>query len=151
MWNNVGMKTNKVDTLDEKLIRLLQQDARRSSDALAKRLQVSPATVRRRVRNLIRKGVVRIAAIPDPAKVGLPVAAIIAMKVDRERLRDVMSGVASRPEVGWVCATTGRFDLVAIARFHTTEELSKFLQSELPRMQGIEDSETFLCLDMRQK
>ncbi len=137
-----------VDSLDGKLIRLLQQDARRSSEVMAKKLGVSPATVRRRVRNLIRKGVVRIAAIPDPEKVGLHLAAIIALKVDHDRL-EVMSTLTARGEVSWACTTTGRFDILAMARFHSTEELTRFLQNELTKIDGIRDSETFVCLETR--
>lgn len=139
----------KVDALDERLIRLLQQDARRSSDVLAKQLDVSPATVRRRVRNLIRKGVIRISAIPDPEKVGLPLAAIIALNVDHEKLEKVMGNLTGRREVGWACTTTGRFDILAMARFHSTEELSRFVQNEMTKIDGVRDSETFVCLDTR--
>ncbi len=141
--------STKVDALDERLIRLLQQDARRSSDVLAKQLDVSPATVRRRVRNLIRKGVVRIAAIPDPEKVGLPLAAIIALNVDHEKLESVMNTLSARREIGWACTTTGRFDILAMARFHSTEELSRFVQNEMTKIEGVRDSETFVCLDTR--
>ncbi len=138
-----------VDSIDEKLIKLLQQDARRSSEVLAKQLDVSPATVRRRVRNLIRNGVVRIAAIPDPEKVGLHLAVIIALKVDHDRLEEVMSALTARGEVSWACTTTGRFDILAMARFHSTEELTRFLQNELTKIDGIRDSETFVCLETR--
>ncbi len=138
-----------VDAIDENLIRLLQQDAHRSSEVLAKQLDVSPATVRRRVRNLIRKGVVRIAAIPDPEKVGLHLAAIIALKVDHDSLKEVMSALTARGEVSWACTTTGRFDILAMARFHSTEELTRFLQNQLPKIDGIRDSETFVCLETR--
>ena len=140
----------KVDKLDQQLIRLLEQDARRSSEVLAKKLGVSPATVRRRVRNLTSRGVVRIAAIPDPSKIGLILTAIIAIRVDHDRLQDVLETLSARKELEWVCTTTGRFDMMAMVRFHSTEELSKFVQNELPDIQGIEDTETFICLDVRQ-
>ncbi len=138
-----------VDSLDEKLIRLLQQDAHRSSEVLAKQLDVSPATVRRRVSKLVQKGVVRIAAIPDSEKVGLHLAVIIALKVDYDGLKKVMSALPANREVSWACTTTGRFDILAMARFHATEELTRFLQSELTKIDGIRDSETFVCLGTR--
>ncbi len=138
-----------VDSLDEKLIRLLQQDAHRSSEVLAKQLDVSPATVRRRVGILLRKGVVQIVAIPDPEKVGLHLAVIIALKVDYDGLKEVMSALTAYREVSWACTTTGRFDILAMARFHATEELTRFLKSELTKIDGIRDSETFVCLGTR--
>ena len=139
----------RIDQLDENLIRLLQEDARRSSGVLAERLNVSAATVRRRVRALIRTGTIRIAAIPDPAKVGLALAAIIAVRVEHEGLDGVFKALAAAKEVDWACTTTGRFDILTMARFHSTDELSNFVAHELPDIQGIKDTETFICLDMQ--
>lgn len=141
----------KIDQLDERLIQLLQEDARRSSDVLAKKLDVSPATIRRRVRVLIRLGVIKIAAIPDPAKIGLALAAVVAVRVAHNRLDSVLNALTASKEVDWVCTTTGRFDIMAMGHFHSTDELSKFVQNTLPGIHGIEDTETFICLDLRQQ
>ena len=45
------------ELLDERLIELLSQDARQGSEALAKRLNVSSSTVRRRISKLVNQGV----------------------------------------------------------------------------------------------
>jgi len=88
-----------MDSLDKKLIELLGRDARQSSEALAKQLNVSPVTIRRRVNKLIQSGVVRIVAVGDPNKLGFPLAAVIAFDVAHEKLDSVMEILASRPEV----------------------------------------------------
>ncbi len=135
-----------VDNLDKRLIKLLQIDARQSSDVLAKQLDVSPATVRRRIRKLIEEDVMRIQAVLDPAKVGLPLAALIAFDVDHEKLGSVMDFLSERPEVRWYASCTGRFDIIAMVRFSSTDELSEFVQKELIRLDGVRDTETFVCL-----
>ncbi len=137
-----------IDSLAERLIKLLQKDARRSSDVLAKQLKVSPATVRRRMRRLIQNGTMRIAAIVDPAKIGLPLAAMIALHVEHDKLDSVVTRLYKQPEVGWLSTTTGRFDIMALARFPSNEELSKFIQKEITEIEGIRDSETFVCLNI---
>ncbi len=138
----------KIDSLAERLINLLQKDAHRSSDVLAKQLKVSPATVRRRMKRLIQNGTMRIAAIVDPAKIGLPLAAMIALDVEHDKLDSVVDQLYKRPEVGWLSTTTGRFDIMALARFPCTEELSNFIQKEIAEIDGIRDSETFVCLNI---
>ncbi|MFQ5874857.1 MAG: Lrp/AsnC family transcriptional regulator [Dehalococcoidia bacterium] len=60
------------DSLDEQLVHLLEWDARQSSEALAKQLQVSPSTVRRRIRKLMQSGILRTVAFVDPTKLGFP-------------------------------------------------------------------------------
>ena len=137
-----------LDSLDAQLIKLLEEDAQRSSEMLGKRLKVSSATVRRRTKKLIQNGVLHIMAVTDPSKVGLPLAVVIAFDVAHEKLDSITKLLASRPEVRWASTTTGRFDLIIIARFSSTEELANFAQKELPKMEGIRDSETFVCLHL---
>ena len=135
-----------LDSLDEQLIELLKEDAQRSSETLGKQLKVSSATVRRRTKKLIQNGMLRIMAVTDPIKVGLPLAVVIAFDVVHEKLNSITTLLANRPEVRWASTTTGRFDLIIIARFSSTEELANFTQKELPKIEGIRNSETFVCL-----
>jgi len=137
------------DRLDERLVHLLEKDAAQSSEALAKQLSVSAATVRRRVRRLIQSGALRIVAVVDPNKVGFPLAAVIAFDVDHDKLDSVTQLLASRPEVRWVSTTTGRFDILVLVRFRSTNELSDFIQRELVDIEGVRGSETFICLDVK--
>ncbi len=135
-----------VDSTDEQLIHLLQDDAHRSSEALAKQLKVSSATVRRRIEKLIHSGILRIAAIVDPSKVALPLTALIALNVMHKNLDPVMAEIAGRKEIKWVSTATGRFDILALALFHSTEELSDFMRKEITQIEGITETETFICL-----
>ena len=58
--------------IDERLIQLLRENGRQSSNVLAKRLDVSSATVRRRIKNLVQSGVLRIVPVVDAGKAGFP-------------------------------------------------------------------------------
>ena len=112
-----------IGPIDEQLIHLLEKDARQSSEALAKQLNVSPTTVRRRKRALMQSGVLRITALIDPYKIGLPLIAVIAFDVAHEKSELIMQELASRPEVKWVALTTGRFDILVLAMFHSRPDL----------------------------
>ncbi len=139
----------KIDALNKRLIKLLQDDARRSGDVLARELGVSSATVRRRIRALIKDDVMRIQAVLAPDKVGLPLAVVIAFDVAHDKLESVMEFLADRPEVKWLSSCTGRFDIMAVAWFSSTEELSEFVQKQLVKLEGVRDSETFVCLQVK--
>ena len=69
-----------LDELDGKLIAMLQDDGRASNIELAKRIGVSEGTVRRRFRNLVEDKVIRVVAIPDPAKMGRSTTALIGLQ-----------------------------------------------------------------------
>jgi Lrp/AsnC family transcriptional regulator for asnA, asnC and gidA len=136
-----------MDSLDQELIDLLQQDASRSSIELAKQLHVSSVTIRRRLKKLTQSGVLRIVGWVNYDKIGLPLFALIALHVVAEKIDSVMHLLNKRPEVTWVATTTGRFDLILVAHFRATGELSAFVHKELPRLEGFKDSETFICLN----
>ena len=59
-----------MDQLDRRIINLLQMDGRASNAALARELEVSEGTIRRRVRRLIQEGLIRITAVPNIEKPG---------------------------------------------------------------------------------
>ncbi len=135
-----------MDLLDRHLIQLLQKDARQSSEVLARQLKVSPATVRRRVRKLIQQGVLNVVAVVDPAKAGFPLSVLMAFDVAHDKLDSVLDTLASQPEVTLASTTTGRFDILALARFASTDELSDFVEKKVTRIEGVNNSETFICL-----
>lgn len=137
------------DSLDEHLVQLLERDASQTSGTLAKQLNVSASTVRRRLRKLTQSGVLRFIAVVDPSKIGVILTTVIALDVTHEKLDLVTRLLANRPEVKWVSITTGRFDIIAFAQFRSTYELSTFVQRELANIEGLRNSETFICLDVK--
>ena len=137
------------DSIDEQLVRLLAQDGRQSSEMLAKGLNLSSATVRRRLRKLIRDDVLRIVGVVDPYKFGFAVAVIISLDVTHDKLGLAMEALGERPEIKWVSTTTGRFDILAMARFRSNNGLAEFMTEVLAKLEGVKDSETFLCLDVK--
>ena len=137
------------DSIDEQIVKLLGQDARQNSESLAKQLNLRAATVRRRLRELIRNKSLRIVGTVDPTSFGLPVAALITLDISHDKLASAMEGLANQPEIRWVSTTTGRFDIIALGRFASTDSLSKFLTDQLSKMEGVRNSETFLCLDVK--
>jgi len=138
-----------IQPLDRQIVELLGKDARQSNAALARKLKVSTATVRRRLKKLTRNGLLRISALVDPAEFGMPLVAVISLDVTQDRMKSSLQFLVKRPEIRWVSATTGRFDIIALARFPNTEKLFDFLTNQLPNMEGVKDSETFLCYDVK--
>lgn len=139
---------NMFDSLDKQLIFLLGKDASQNSEVLARKLNVSSATIRRRLRNLVRSGLLHIIGVVDPTKFGLPLAVMIVIDVDQDKVESVMETLSKRPEVGWAATTTGRFDIVIVAWFPSTDSLADFLKKVLGKMEGVRDSETLICLEI---
>ncbi len=138
-----------MDDLDKQIASLLQQDGRQSSHMLAKQLHVSSATIRRRLKNLLQSGTIRIVAALDPVQAGYSLQALVAFDVEHSELNNVTDKLAEHPEVKWVVTTTGRFDVMAFAVLSSPSELSEFMQGEITRIKGVKDTETFICLTVK--
>ncbi|MCX8126806.1 MAG: Lrp/AsnC family transcriptional regulator [Dehalococcoidia bacterium] len=135
--------------LDEKLIQLLQKNGRQSSQSLARQLKVSPSTILRHIRQLIERKVMRIVGVVDPDKVGLLLAAMIGLDVEPGKLTTVINALVRHPDVKFVSPATGRFDVLLFALFRSNDELSRFVEKELAAIDGVKDSETFICLNVK--
>jgi Lrp/AsnC family transcriptional regulator, regulator for asnA, asnC and gidA len=138
-----------IDSVDEQIVRLLGQDARQNSETLAKKLKLSSATVRRRLRKLIRSDLLRIVGVVDPASFGFPLLVVITLDVAHEKLESAMEKLSQRPEIIFVSAITGRYDMILIGRFRSAGSLSGFVTKELAKIEGVKNSETFVCLGIK--
>ena len=137
------------DSIDEQIARLLGNDARQSSEAMAKQLNISAATVRRRLRRLLDNNLLQFVGIVDPSDFGLPLVAIIYVDIDHNMTASVMEKLTALPQVSRVATTTGTCDLIITARLPSTEALSEFMTKELAQLEGIKNFETSICLDIR--
>jgi Lrp/AsnC family transcriptional regulator for asnA, asnC and gidA len=137
------------DSLDEQLIRLLSQDTRQSSQKLAKQLNVSASTVRNRLRRLIKNENVHFVVAIDPFKVGLHVVVQILLDVEQNKIEQALESLVILPEVTYVSAASGRFNIVIYACFSSHRALANFLQNQLGKIAGVRDCETLICLDIK--
>ena len=140
-----------IDSLDNRIIELLLEDAHQSSVVLGKQLGVSSSTIRRRLNRMVEKGVIKIVAYPDPNSIGLGVVAIITLNVSHDKLDKVMKELRDYTKIKWVAAISGRFDIMATVWIESTEELYKFLENEIAKIEGITKSETFICLHVEKR
>ena len=146
MCNYVHTIIMAIDSIDEQLINLLAQDATKSSEVLAKQLNVHSSTIRRRIKKLVEQKKIHIIAIPEPSEVGLFLEAVVALDVVHDKLNIAMEALIKYPEVRWLAVTSGRFDIMAYMWFHSTNELYKFVETEVGSLEGVRNSETFICL-----
>ncbi len=144
-----GILFSAMHEMDNRLILELGKDARQSSAELSAKLGVSETTVRRRIRHLEELGIITFAVVPDPAKLGYNIIALIALEVDLNRLDAVSESLAQCPNVRHVALCTGNHDIFIGVWFHTSAELTQFVKDYLARIPGIRKSETYVVLDVR--
>ena len=142
---------NKTKLADEQIVRLLGRDGSLTSQQIADQLGVSAATVRRRLKRLIEKDLLHFVAVVDPADFGYPQFAIIVLKISPEKLESAIEKLNKQPEIKWLATTIGRFNIIAGVRFCSMDELSDFVTKTIPKVDGIQDSETFVHLQSKKR
>lgn len=73
------------------------------------------------------------------------VTAIILFKVGRSRVNEVAEQLASIEEMSEVFSVTGSYDLVAIARIKTNDDLATLVTEQLGKVDGIDSTDTMLA------
>ena len=118
---------------DIELIKLLMENSRRPYIELARRLGVTEAAVRKRIKRLEERGIIRRYSIEvDPRKLGYEVVAFIGVDVAPEHYLRLMEDLKRREEVVNLYSTSGDHMLIAECWFKNSSELSAFIK-ELER------------------
>ena len=139
MEDEAGLKTNRYipDDLDMKIIRLLQEDGRTSTQDIAKELNSTSSTIRKRIRRLEDTGTMKVVAVTDFAAAGYDLLLAIGIEVDSRSAEDVAMDLAELPEVFSVNLTTGANDIELLVGARSFDELSVFLHKEVAGIEGI--------------
>jgi Lrp/AsnC family transcriptional regulator, regulator for asnA, asnC and gidA len=137
-----------LDEIDRRVIKILQADGRRPNTEIARELHVSETTIRKRVSQLISRGLINILAVPTPRAVGMNLSAIIGISVTLPKLREISEELKRQKEVRYVGVSTGRYDIIVEAFFFDQQHFLDFISSKLSRMDGITGLETSMILDV---
>lgn len=137
-----------LDPTDLGIITALLRDARMPNARLAEEAGVAPSTALVRLRALLRSGVIRgFRADVDPASVGRPVQALIAVRL-RAHDRGVIESFARRlPTLAEVIQTfhvAGSDDYVLHVAVRDAEHLRDFVLDHLTTHHAVAQTETNL-------
>ncbi|UCE37340.1 MAG: Lrp/AsnC family transcriptional regulator [Thermoplasmata archaeon] len=116
-----------IDNTDMKLLQLLQKNARMTNIELAEKLNMSEATVRRRINNLFDRGFIRgFSALLDYKKMGNAVKANVLAKVDKDKLEEVANSLKKHRNAHMICQVIGSYNLYCELIFNNMIELQDF-------------------------
>ncbi len=145
-WGQATSGTTRLDRLDRRIVKLLRPDARRSYASIAREVGVSEPTVRNRVDRLVKKGAILPWTGVNPAVIGLPVDAMVGIRVNRGYGKGVGERLTKMKNVSYVGYTTGSFDILIEVHLPDNEALYRFLNEELDEIEGIAYTDTWHIL-----
>ena len=140
-----------LDTLDNKIVRLLTADGRMPIGEMAKRLKVTAPTIRSRIKNLEKRGLLKVSGIIDPNQHPQMITALVAMSVQSHgKMDQILEKIACLPNVVWAGVITGRYDIIAeVVCVEGKDELYRFTTNTILTIGNVVRSETFIIMNSR--
>lgn len=135
-----------LDKIDEIILNMLQEDARKSFREVAEKAGVSEATIHVRVKRLLRKGVIKgFKAIVDPKQVGKSTTAFVLIKADQRAFAKAINKIKRIESVYEVHDVTGSYYAILKVRVKDTEELASLID-KIGSIEGVTATETAVVL-----
>jgi DNA-binding Lrp family transcriptional regulator len=145
------MSRRPLDPVDRTLLRLLQEDGRRSYKELGAVVGLAPSTVHGRVRRLEEEGVLRgVHADVDGAALGIGLRAMVFVQLHSQAApvtRAFREAVVGLPEVLGVFEVAGRFDFLLHLICRDPEHLRRVYTERLATVEGVRNIETALIFE----
>jgi Lrp/AsnC family leucine-responsive transcriptional regulator len=117
-----------LDAKDREILALLEDDGRRPNSEIARLTALSAPTVAERIARLRDIGVIRSFTVDiDPARIGLPISAIIEFQPRSNDDQRAIAAVNRHPAVECCYRVTGPSLLVMIVRVADNAALTKLL------------------------
>ncbi len=137
-----------LDQIDEQIVQALKEDGRMSFAEIARRLDVSPGMVRQHYFDLVENRVLQVVAVTNPTLVGYDSVALIGVRVDGNRLRDIAREIAAFKEVIYLVLCAGSYDILVEVVCRDNAHLLRFLSEDLRSLDGVRHTETFIYLEI---
>ena len=135
--------TFSLDAIDRQIVALLSEDGRISSAEMTRRIgHVSERAVRYRIERLVRAGVVKITAIVNPQAVGYRVTGDVLVEVAPGMLQAVAEQLCGLDNISYVAGSVGDGDLSAQVYARDTEDLLRFVDEVIGKVQGVSRTRT---------
>ena len=133
-----------LDSIDERILAMLQTEGRLSMVDLAQWVGLSPTPCQRRVKRLEEAGVItRYAALVSPAAMGTGLQALVEITLDDHSEKTVAAfeaAIRARSEVVACFAVAGGMDFLLHVFVPDLAGFSEFAMKALLRMPGVKDT-----------
>jgi DNA-binding Lrp family transcriptional regulator len=140
--------TQRLDSIDIQILRMLQEDSRTSYRKIADALGIAVGTVYNRVKRLEDEGIFKAyTVIVDPTKMGYDLTAVILVQAGGPHLAEVENEIAQSDHTICVYDITGDFDIAVIARFKNRAILNSFIK-EILKMPHVTRTVTNVTLNV---
>ena len=138
-----------IDKLDEKILKLISDNARMPFLEVARECNVSGAAIHQRIQKLQKIGVIKGSEfVLDPSKIGYNTCAYMGIFLrDANDFQDVVDALYKIPEVVECHYTTGEYAMFIKIYAKSNRDFLRLIHERLQAIKGISSTETIISLN----
>ncbi len=127
-WDGLNLDLLPIDSLDVNILDILRENSRTSNAEIARMLETSEATIRRRIKSMTDKGIIEgFSTYINYSLIENPVKAYIHIKVRTERMDVVVDKIKSHDMLLALYRVAGEYDLLCVTLFSSMTGLHEFI------------------------
>jgi len=127
-----------LDETDIGILEILRKNARTPFLDIAKKLRVSESTIRKRVKELEKKGIIKkYSAIVEPSKLGYSSVALVGIDVKPEKFLEVAKKLTEYDSVKFVATSTGDHMIMTEIWMENSNDLRDFISTKIESIEGV--------------
>lgn len=144
-----------MDEKDEKILKLLRENSKLTTQQISKKTLVPITTVHNRIKKLEKERIIKKYTVEvDNKKLGINIAAYIHIVVDYRLLKEIkmsqhelVKKLKQHEFVEEAAMVTGGTDIIIKVRVKDIDELDDFVTKKLRNIDGIEKTQTMIVLN----
>ncbi len=140
------------DELDMRILSELTKDASISVPQLSKKLNINASVLYSRIKRLAKRNLIqKFTIIVNERMLGVNIKATVGINRDPKLKEPIHSELLNIPEVRSLSEVTGRFDIIVTLNTRTLEELHNVVIELIGKVEGIQNTETFVEMQRSEK
>jgi Lrp/AsnC family transcriptional regulator for asnA, asnC and gidA len=137
-----------MDETDQKILRILLEDASVNQENIASEVGTSVGTVSNRIKRMKEEGIItRFIPAVDARALGFDIVALVDIRIAGGHMEEVQQAFCRHPNVCSIYDITGEYDTMFVAKFCSTEELNSFVK-ELAEHEHVQRTSSKLVLNI---
>jgi DNA-binding Lrp family transcriptional regulator len=145
------VKPSDIKPIDQQLIEALVKDGRVPVNELARKLDSNVSTISRRISSLLKKDIIKICAVPNPAKLGYSSNATIVLDVEAHRIDEICRVLYDVPQLHTIMTLIQGNGIVVGIHAKDNESLYQLIKKRVSCIKGVKRTETFIRAEIKKR
>jgi len=137
-----------IDAIDKKILEELEKDGRQSYSDIGEVVGRTEATVRRRVKKLLKKDIIEKFTIDYEIDSKPKVRATVKIEPDYKKIKSILKNLRSIEEITDIWRLSGDCGLFILVEIPSIEQFNPLIEGKISRIDGIKIIETCFITDV---